>query len=198
MISCRSRLIRYSSASPSKHHPPTWESRSNASSFSSMSRPVIKRIPSTRARSRFSIQIPSAAPANPVVPLNRSRGSSSGAFLIGEIWEDNNLVFCTEIGTPINPPNLHRRSFRPILQRAGVREIRIHDLRHTCATLLLLEGTNPRVVQEQLGHSNIATTLGLYSHVLPSMKKQVASTMDALFGSGKGEKKTWESPSAKV
>lgn len=97
---------------------------------------------------------------------------------LGEVWQDNGLVFCTEIGTPINPPNLQRRSFRPILKRAGVPIIRFHDLRHTCATMLLLEGTNPRVVQEQLGHSNIATTLGLYSHVLPSMKKQVADTME--------------------
>lgn len=99
---------------------------------------------------------------------------------LADVWQDNGLVFCTEIGTPINPPNLHRRSFRPILERAGVTRVRFHDLRHTCATLLLMEGTNPRVVQEQLGHSNIATTLGLYSHVLPSMKKQVADTMESI------------------
>ena len=61
-------------------------------------------------------------------------------------------------------------------------DIRFHDLRHTCATLLLSKGVHPKVVQELLGHSSIEITLDTYSHVLPSMSNGVASAMDALLG----------------
>lgn len=75
--------------------------------------------------------------------------------------------------------NLTARSFKPILKRAGLpRSVRLHDLRHTCATLLLGRGVHPKIVQELLGNANIAITLGTYSHVLPNLQGEAASAMD--------------------
>lgn len=60
--------------------------------------------------------------------------------------------------------------FKPLLKHAGLPQIRFHDLRHTCATLLLSKNVNPKVVSEMLGHANIAITLDTYSHVLPTCR----------------------------
>lgn len=72
-------------------------------------------------------------------------------------------------GTPVNPRNLTGRSFEPLLKRAGLPDVRFHDLHHTCAALLLNSGVHPKLVQELLGHATIAITLDTYSHVLPGM-----------------------------
>ena len=85
----------------------------------------------------------------------------------------------------MNPSNLRTRSFRPMLERAGLPRIRVHDLRHPCATLLPVQGSHPKYVQELLGHTNISTTMDTYSHVLPSMGDGSALAMEnALFLSG--------------
>ncbi len=89
----------------------------------------------------------------------------------GLVWEDNALVFCTEIGTPHSIPNLTYRYFRPILAKAGLPQIRLYDLRHSHATLLLIAEENPKVVAERLGHSTIVLTMDTYSHVIPNMQK---------------------------
>ena len=99
---------------------------------------------------------------------------------LGEVWQDHGLVFTTEIGTPLYPSNVRNRSFYPILKRAGLPRIRFHDLKHTCATLLLAQGVHPKVVQEQLGHSQISVTLDTYSHVTAPMMKEAAAKMDAI------------------
>jgi integrase len=97
------------------------------------------------------------------------------------LYEDYGLIFATGVGTPVNPENLVKRSFKPLLKEAGLPEIRFHDLRHTCATLLLGRGVHPKFVQELLGHATIAMTLDTYSHYLPSMGDQAAGAMgDAL------------------
>jgi integrase len=67
-----------------------------------------------------------------------------------------------------------------LLKRAGLPEIRFHDLRHTCATLLLSKNVNPKVVSEMLGHASIAITLDSYSHVLPDMQDSAATAMDSV------------------
>lgn len=90
-------------------------------------------------------------------------------------------VFCDTKGGPIRKSNLIRRSFKPLLKNAGLPDIRFHDLRHTAATLLLVQGVNPKVVQERLGHAQISLTLDTYSHVLPSIQKEAASKLDSLF-----------------
>lgn len=91
-------------------------------------------------------------------------------------------VFCDSRGGPIHKSNLLRRSFKPLLKKAGLPEIRFHDLRHTAATLLLGKGVHPKIVQERLGHSSITLTLDTYSHVMPSMQREAASKLDELFG----------------
>ena len=91
-------------------------------------------------------------------------------------------VFCAPAGGFIRKGNLYDRSFLPLLEEAGVPRIRFHDMRHTCATLLLQAGENVKVVSERLGHKNIATTLGTYSHVLPTMQKGAADKLQVLFG----------------
>jgi integrase len=79
-------------------------------------------------------------------------------------------VFPTKKGTCVNYSNLVRRSFKPLLEKAGLPDIPFHSAtRHTCATLLLSEGVHPKLVQEMLGHATISITLDLYSHVTPMM-----------------------------
>jgi integrase len=80
----------------------------------------------------------------------------------------------------MNAKNLTARSFKPILERAGLPDIRLHDLRHTCATLLLFKGVHPKLDQELLGHATIAITLDTYSHVLQGMGDQTAAAMESV------------------
>jgi integrase len=76
---------------------------------------------------------------------------------------------------------LDRRSFAPLLERAGLSgTVTFHGLRHTCATLMLKGGIHAKVVQEMLGHADIALTLNVYSHVLPNMQEEAARRMDEL------------------
>jgi integrase len=90
------------------------------------------------------------------------------------------LVFQNGLGAYLEPQNVQRRSFKPLLCRAGLPEIRFHDLRHSAATLLLSLGTNPKIVQELLGHSSITLTLDTYSHVLPGLQEEAVGHLDAL------------------
>jgi integrase len=96
----------------------------------------------------------------------------------GSKWQDNGLVFATGKGTPLDAQNVVNRHFKPLLRRAGLPDIRWHDLRHTCATLLLSRGTHPTYVQKLLGHASVQLTLDRYSHWMPSMGKPTASAMD--------------------
>ncbi len=99
----------------------------------------------------------------------------------GTLWQDHGLVFPSTVGSPLLGGNLNR-AFKATLRRAGLPEIRFHDLRHTCATLLLRQGVNPKYVQELLGHADISLTLNVYSHVLPDMGDAAAGAMDAALG----------------
>ncbi len=96
----------------------------------------------------------------------------------GDLYKDEGLVFASEVGTLMNPTNLRRRSFARLLKRADLPPIRFHDLRHTCATLLLQRDVHPKYVQELLGHANIAITLDTYSHVIPGMGDHAAREME--------------------
>ncbi len=115
-----------------------------------------------------------------VLKAHRRRQLEERMRLSG-LYKDHGLIFATGIGNPVNPENLVKRSVKPLLKRAGLPEIRFHDLRHTCATLLLGRGVHPKIVQELLGHATIAMTLDTYSHYLPSMGDRAAGAMgDAL------------------
>ncbi|MCL5744442.1 MAG: site-specific integrase [Acidobacteria bacterium] len=100
-------------------------------------------------------------------------------ILAGSRWKDSEFVFTSGIGTPLEPRNVER-AFSEIRLAAGLPRVRIHDLRHTAATLLLAQGVHPRVVMELLGHSQIAITMNTYSHVVPALRKDAADKMDAI------------------
>jgi integrase len=93
--------------------------------------------------------------------------------------EDHDLVFPNRLGKPMHCKTLRARSFKPLLKRAGLPQtVRLHDLRHTCATLLLSGGLHPKIVQELLGHTNISQTMDTYSHVLPNMQEEAVSALE--------------------
>lgn len=102
----------------------------------------------------------------------------------GDAWHDHDLIVCTATGTPVNPNNV-TRSYNRLVMLAGVPRIRVHDLRHTAATLLLRGGTSAKIVSERLGHATVSITLDLYSHVLPDMQDQAAATMSAMLAKGR-------------
>jgi integrase len=115
----------------------------------------------------------------------------------GACWADPRLVFASTTGTPIDHRN-DTRAFKALLTIAGVRcdevsaadgssrlvpRVRLHDLRHTAATLLLAQGVPARVLMEVLGHSQIGVTMNIYSHVMPTQLAQAANAMEsALWG----------------
>jgi integrase len=100
---------------------------------------------------------------------------------IDEGYEDNGLVFASQTGNTMSASNLVNRHFKPLLKRAKLPRIRPHDLRHTCATLLLIMGVHPKYVQELLGHATISITLDTYSHVIPGMGNQTVAAMEEIF-----------------
>jgi integrase len=93
-------------------------------------------------------------------------------------WRDYGLVFPNTLGGYADYTNLVPRHFKPLLRRAGLPNIRFHDLRHTCATLLLIRGVHPKIVSEMLGHSSVSITLDVYSHVIPGLGDAAALAME--------------------
>lgn len=118
--------------------------------------------------------------AGTVAALKAHRARQNALRLaFGAAWQANDLVFCTSLGTPIEPRNLYR-AHMGACAKAGVPRIPFHGLRHTHATLLLLANVAPKVVSERLGHANIAITLDTYSHVLPAMQDAAADKLEDL------------------
>jgi integrase len=99
----------------------------------------------------------------------------------GPLWQDHNYVFCTSIGTHLNPTRDLLDELKKITEKTGLPHFRFHDLRHVAATLLLSEGVHPKIVQEILGHSQISMTLDVYSHVLPNMQQDAMNRLNDLF-----------------
>ena len=90
---------------------------------------------------------------------------------------DNDLVFSHWDGTPLLP-NSVTHAWMKLVRRCGLQGIRLHDARHTHASLLLKQGVHPKIVQERLGHARIAVTLDLYSHVAPGLQQAAANKFD--------------------
>jgi integrase len=126
-------------------------------------------------KSRRTIRLTGGAAAALEVHLSRQLEEMER---MGSLYQPGGLVFATTTGTIINPSNLRNRSFKPILKRAKLRPIRFHDLRHTCATLLLSKDINPKVVSEMLGHASVSITLDIYSHLLPDMQEKAAKALE--------------------
>ena len=133
--------------------------------------------PKTR-QSRRTIALPSIV----IEALLHHRAVQSKERLFaGKRWHETGLVFTSTIGTPIEAGNLRRR-FWKLLDKAELPRMRFHDLRHSCASLLLAQGVPARVVMETLGHSNISITMDTYTHVLPELQRQAAEAMDRVLG----------------
>lgn len=96
----------------------------------------------------------------------------------GTQWQDHDYVFCTSIGTHLNPTRDVLDQFKKLLEKAGLPDIRFHDLRHSAATMLLGMEVHPKIVQEILGHSQISVTVDTYSHVLPTMQAEVMKRLN--------------------
>jgi integrase len=96
-------------------------------------------------------------------------------------WEEHDLVFPNLSGGYLHPNHLGE-AFRKLLKDAGLPPMHFHDLRHSAATILLAQGVNIKVIQQLLGHSDIAITLRVYGHLLPSMQGDAVETWEGLFG----------------
>ncbi len=101
----------------------------------------------------------------------------------GKGWNPLGLVFTSANGTPLDGRNV-THSFQRILRNADLPRVRFHDLRHTCASLLLAQGANIRVIMEQLGHSQISLTMNTYSHVMPEAMQDAADRMENILTGG--------------
>jgi integrase len=122
-----------------------------------------------------------ALPLPLVAALHVHKAAQMGErMLAGSDWQnDDDLVFAQANGRPIDKKSDYDDWCR-LLERAGVRHVRLHDGRHTAATLLLSEGVHPRVVMELLGHSQMRTTMDIYSHVMPALAREAADRMGAV------------------
>ncbi len=98
-----------------------------------------------------------------------------------DAWADEDWVFTTSVGTPIEPGNLHREFVR-IIQAAGVKRIRFHDLRDTHVSLLALAGLDPKIISERTGHANVAFTQQIYQHLFDSQRRKAALAVSELLG----------------
>ena len=113
-----------------------------------------------------------------VALLHEIRGKQMTQQLgIGDAWTESGYVFTDAAGLPLDP-NLMTRAFKKVVTTAGLPKLTIHGLRHTHATILLEQGVNPKVVSERLGHASVATTMDIYSHVLPDMQEKAALAID--------------------
>ncbi|MFJ6445555.1 tyrosine-type recombinase/integrase [Streptomyces hydrogenans] len=122
-------------------------------------------------------------PAICVAPLRWQRLKQAAAReRAGEKWTETGYVFTTRTGQPIEPRNLYR-SFTRVAKNAGLRVVRLHDARHGTATLLTAAGVPPRVVMEILGHSQIAVTMNVYTHVVQDTQREAVSHVDRLLRS---------------
>jgi integrase len=128
-------------------------------------------------KSRRTIPLPAASAK--VLRTHRANQAAE-ALALGPAWGESGLVFTSAVGTVIEPRNLNR-FFDELIAKAGVRRIRFHDLRHTCASLLLAQHVPARIVMEILGHSQLAMTTDLYSHVMPTALREAADAMDRVF-----------------
>lgn len=165
----------------------------------------VKRVMKVRKGGGFYFAEPKTNRSRRSVPLSpvlvaelreHRRGQYEEILALGTAYERNDLVFANEIGKPLLIENVRRRHFEKIIAAANgamtknnqdggasvllLPAIRLYDLRHTCATLLLSAGLNPKIVSERLGHASIVLTLDTYSHVLPTMQKEATDKLEQL------------------
>jgi integrase len=121
---------------------------------------VLRELPTKTRRSRRTVPLPAVV----VQALREHRDRQDEQRANTRYWQDTPYVFTSRIGTPLEPRTL-TRTFHALCERHGLRRVRLHDLRHTCVSLLLALGVSPRIVMEIVGHSAIEMTMNVYAHV---------------------------------
>ena len=101
----------------------------------------------------------------------------------------DDLLFASEDGEPLDPGVLSH-SFSRIAKRAGLEDVRFHDLRHTFASLMLVRGAKPKVISEALGHAAVAFTMDVYSHIIEGMQSEAMALLDAVLPAGRSAEKS--------
>ena len=132
-------------------------------------------------RSRRTVKLPQLAVE--ALRVHRRR-QGEDRLKAGSKWQDHGFIFATAKGTPFDASGV-TRDFHALLAKAGLPRVRFHDLRHTSATLMMVNGVHPRTVMEILGHSQIGLTMNTYSHVTPSLMADAADRLDLLLGRDK-------------
>jgi len=122
------------------------------------------------------------SPSNVAVLREHKESQKQLRQSLGMEFSENDLVFCNPDGSPYRPDTISH-AWLKLARRTGI-DVRLHDARHTCASLMLRQGTHPRIVQERLGHASISTTLDTYSHTVPSLQQSAASRLDDVFLGG--------------
>jgi integrase len=126
------------------------------------------------AKSRRTIALPPSA----ALVLREYKGKQEATkAMLGGALRDDDLVFSKLDGKPLRP-NTVTRAWKTLAARAGLKAIRLHDARHTHASIMLKQGIHPKIVQERLGHSSIQITLDTYSHVAPGLQEAAAARFD--------------------
>ena len=140
---------------------------------------LVYEAPKTK-RSMRTLALPTPLIAALIEHKQRQTGER---MLAANEWHDEDLVFAQPNGRPIDK-KVDYNAWRDLLRSAGVRHVRLHDGRHTAASLLLSEGVHPRVVMELLGHAQMRTTMDIYSHVMPALAREAADRMGAVLLGG--------------
>jgi integrase len=113
------------------------------------------------------------------------------ATKLGRALEPGDSVFTAQKGGLLRRDHLHQRIIRPAAIRAGLpASLRVHDLRHTCASLLIASGAHPKAIQERLGHSSITVTLDIYGHMFPALQEALTDRLEELYRANEGRR--WE------
>ena len=150
---------------------------------------VVRRSLAWQTGGGFTFNEPKTAKSRRTVPLPQSLVKQLNSFRIkqaehrlslGAAYESLDMVFAAENGSPIHHRNLAQRHLAKVLKDAGLPKFRLYDLRQSCATLLLAENENPKVVSERLGHASIVLTLDTYSHVLPDMQQGATDKLERM------------------
>ena len=129
---------------------------------------------------QFGFGTPKSAQSTRAVGVTPELGRILQEHKEGEKGAPDDLMFVNREGNVINHQNMVTREFHPALQRAGVKRIRFHDLRHTYATLMISLGENIKFIQRQMGHSTITTTMDRYGHLLPEASEGVGARLDSM------------------
>jgi integrase len=152
---------------------------------------IVQRALVWRKGGGFKFCEPKTAKSRRTVPLPKSilpklkehkRRQLEQRLKFGASYEKHDLVFATKLGKPIQYRNLTQRHFEKILEQAGMKDAGfvLYSLRHSCATLLLSAGENPKIVAERLGHTSVKMTLDTYSHVLPDMQQTATDKLETM------------------